>query len=295
MKLRLQKMIAQAGLCSRREAETWINAGRVVVNGQQAHIGQVVDTLEDQIVVDGRLLLENRKRVYLLLNKPPGYTTSLKDRHAEHLVSDLIPSRFGRVFPVGRLDKDTSGLIIMTNDGLLAHHLMHPAYLVPKVYEAWVKGIPRHAHLSRLERGIRLEDGDAHPGDMKILRVSNNNTLLRLTLTEGRKREVRRIFQAIGHPVIALKRVAFGSLTLEGLEEGRVRPLTHSEVKTLYGLVEKPLNQNSRNRRDDVSHEKTKSTLTRRSQKRPSRTAISTSNAGNSVGHSRGNPGRNYR
>ncbi|WP_028962978.1 pseudouridine synthase [Sulfobacillus thermosulfidooxidans] len=295
MNSRLQKVIAQAGLCSRREAETWIDAGRVLVNGQKAHLGQMVDPETDQIVVDGRPLQLKTERTYLILNKPVGYTTSLKDRHAEHLISELVPARFGRVFPVGRLDKETSGLIIMTNDGLLAHHLMHPSYAVPKVYEAWVQGVPRRNHLLRLEKGIQLDDGYAHPQDIKILRTENNNALFRLTLTEGRKREVRRIFEAIGHPVLSLKRIAFGPLSLEGLEEGQFRPLTHREVKALYSMVETARQKNSRNRRDDQSNDFTKSRFTARGIKRPGRSTIPAVPSRHSLSHTRGNSGRNHR
>ncbi|MCL4493820.1 MAG: rRNA pseudouridine synthase [Firmicutes bacterium] len=295
MKSRLQKVMAQAGLCSRREAETWISSGRVTINGRPAVLGQVADTDVDKIAIDGRPLQMRLQRVYLILNKPRGYTTSLKDRHAEHLISELIPSKFGRVFPVGRLDKETSGLMVLTNDGLLAHHLMHPSYAVPKVYEAWVEGVPRRAHLARLTRGIQLDDGYSHPRDVRVIRTESNRTLFSLTLTEGRKREVRRIFESIGHPVISLKRVAFGSLTLGGLGEGDIRPLTHREVKELYTLVEQPQRKNSKNRRDDRSSEYTQSRFTARGVKYPGRAAISTRQSGHTVGNTRRNSGRDYR
>ncbi len=295
MQSRVQKILAQAGLCSRREAETWISAGRVMVNGQRAVIGQVADTESDVIAVDGRILSLRLQRVYLILNKPIGYTTSLKDRHAEHIISELVPSKFGRVFPVGRLDKQSSGLIVLTNDGFLAHRLMHPSYAVAKVYEVLVQGVPRRTHLARMTRGIQLDDGYAKPRDVRVIRSESNQTLLRLTLTEGKKREVRRIFEAIGHPVISLKRVAFGSLTLGSVPEGNIRPLTNREVKELYALVQHPQKQNSTNRRDDRSSEYTQPRLAERGVRYSGRFAISTRHAKHTVGNSRRNSGRDYR
>ncbi|AUW93645.1 MAG: rRNA pseudouridine synthase [Sulfobacillus thermosulfidooxidans] len=293
---RLQKIIAQAGLCSRREAEEWIAAGRVQVNHRTATLGESADVATDQITVDGRLLKPTGERWYLAINKPVGYTTSLKDRHAEHLITELIPKRFGRMFPVGRLDRDTSGLILVTNDGYLAHRLMHPSYHVPKIYEVWIKGIPGRNHVARIEHGIELDDGVARPQSVQIIRSekANDRTLLRLTLTEGRKREVRRIFEAIGHPVLELRRVAFGPLSIEGLEEGRTRPLTHREVKMLYSLVEKPPARYAMHRRDDDSNE-SGSGFTRSRSKRSSRPAISTPKTRHSVSNTRGNSGRPHR
>ncbi|MCL5117128.1 MAG: rRNA pseudouridine synthase [Firmicutes bacterium] len=238
MPIRIQRILQQAGLASRRQAEEWIRAGRVAVNGQRAELGALADPEKDQITVDGRsIAVTERPLVYVALHKPPGYTTSLKDRHAERLISELIPPKFGRLFPVGRLDRDSEGLILLTNDGKLAHALMHPSSGIKKVYEVWVEGIPRKSHLERMRHGIELEDGPAKPDEVVLVRKSEGRALLRITLHEGRKREVRRIFDSIGHPVQQLTRTQFGNIRLEGLEAGRSRPLSNREVRELKELV----------------------------------------------------------
>lgn len=234
--VRVQTVLQQAGLCSRRTAEDWVRAGRVTVNGVPAQIGQRVGR-SDQVAVDGRPVGVAAAKQYWLLYKPGGYTTSLKDRHADHLVTELLPPGLGRLFPVGRLDRDSEGLLLMTNDGALAFALTHPRFGVEKVYEAWVKGVPRRHHLERIQRGIALEDGWARTESAQIVNAEGDRALLRLVLHEGKKREVRRIMEAVGHPVEKLTRVRFGGLTLEGLEPGQARPLTRPEVRELYALV----------------------------------------------------------
>jgi 23S rRNA pseudouridine2605 synthase len=234
MMQRLQSIIQQAGLTSRRGAEEWIREGRVLVNGVVAHLGDKADPERDAIVVDGTpLTTTKRVPVYLALNKPKGYTTSLRDPHAEHVITELIPPQFGRVFPIGRLDRDTQGLLLLTNDGHLAYRLAHPSFHVPKVYEAWIAGVPGASHLKRLQHGIVLDDGPAYPESLTVVRRQADRTLVRLTLYEGRKREVRRIFAAVGHPVLELTRIQYADITLEGLAPGAVRPLKHREVEQL--------------------------------------------------------------
>lgn len=233
---RLQRILAEAGITSRRKAEDLITQGRVQVNGKVAQLGQSADPSLDTILVDGQALPKQDK-IYFLLNKPPGYTTSLADRHAEHLVMELLPPHVRRVFPVGRLDRDTGGLLLMTNDGWLAHRLMHPRYRVPKVYEAWIQGKPGRTHIERLIDGIVLDEGPARAEAVKVLKVQGGNSLVRITLKEGKKREVRRMFRLLGHPVLELTRVAYAGLTIAGLQEGRARPLQLKEVRGLYELV----------------------------------------------------------
>ncbi len=251
MEERIQKVLSHAGLASRRTVEQWIVAGRVEVNGVKASLGMGIDPKVDHITIDGRPVSsgEVQKR-YVLMNKPAGYTTTLKDRHAQHLVSDLLPSNWGRLYPVGRLDRETAGLLLLTNDGTLAHRLMHPSFQVPKVYEAWVRGRPGTTHLERLRDGIPLDEGMAHAHNLQVVKREADRTLVRLTLTEGMKREVRRIFQVIGHPVLELTRTKYGPLSIEGLEPGRFRPLTHAEVKALQQasrpLEEHPINSRRR-------------------------------------------------
>jgi 23S rRNA pseudouridine2605 synthase len=297
MVVRLQKIVAQAGLCSRREAENWISAGRVKVNDKTATLGESADPDKDIITVDGRPVQTRADRVYLVVNKPQGYTSSLKDRHADHLISELVPKKFGRLFPVGRLDRDTSGLILLTNDGYLAHRLMHPSYHVPKIYEVWIQGIPHRSHLARIEHGIELDDGVARPQNVQILRSEKaaDRSLMRLTLTEGRKREVRRIFEAIGHPVVELRRVAFGPLSVEGLEEGKSRPLSHREVKELYQFVEKPPARYVVQRRDEDEINEFSNKLTRRRENRSSRTTVPARKPGHPVSDARRDHGRDHR
>ncbi|MCY0880927.1 MAG: pseudouridine synthase [Firmicutes bacterium] len=237
MSIRLQRYLAQAGLASRRHAEEWIKQGRVTLNGATAKIGQTVDPLRDVVTLDGKRVQAKAAAVYLVLNKPVGYTTTLKDRHAEHTVAELIPKKFGRVFPIGRLDRDTSGLLLLTNDGELAFQLMHPSFGIPRVYEAWVEGLPHQGHLDRLQRGIELPEGMSRAKSAVILARRKDQALLQLTLTEGHKREVRRLLEAVGHPVILLKRTRFGPISLKGLDEGQVRVLTAEEVKQLHSSI----------------------------------------------------------
>ncbi|MCY0877617.1 MAG: pseudouridine synthase [Firmicutes bacterium] len=238
MKIRVQRILQQAGLGSRRQSEAWIQQGRVAVNGRTASLGDLADPTVDRITFDGEPVKSATPRpVYLAFHKPPGVTTTLRDPHAEHVVAEYVPAQYGRVFPVGRLDRDSEGLLLLTNDGMLAHALMHPKNQVPRVYEVWVKGIPRHNHLERMRRGIVLEDGMAKPDDVRLVRKLEDEAVLRVTLHEGRKREVRRLFQSIGHPVMRLRRIQYGNIRLEGLEPGAVRPLTPREVQELKGMI----------------------------------------------------------
>lgn len=246
---RVQKLIAEAGLGSRRAAESFILEGRVKINGEVARLGSTADLSRDEVSLDGKPIASTTRH-YLLLNKPEGYTSSLKDRHADRLVSDLIPARWGRLFPVGRLDRDTKGLVIMTNDGGLAYRLMHPSFQVPKVYQAWVEGNPKANHLERLQRGITLDEGTAHAHNLQVIRREGDRTLIRLTLKEGMKREVRRIFQIIGHPVLELTRTRYGPLSIEGLAEGEYRPLTNREVRELVTACAPQKAHHDNSRRD---------------------------------------------
>jgi 23S rRNA pseudouridine2605 synthase len=239
MRQRLQRLLAQAGLGSRRQMEAWIRAGRVTVNGRVAMLGTQVDPAVDRVTVDGRAVPLPRPAFrYYLLYKPEGYTTSLADPHAERLVTELFPRDGARLFPVGRLDRDTSGALLLTNDGWLAHRLMHPRFRVPKVYEAWVEGHPGPEALKRLRRGVTLAEGPARAQSVTVLERTPGSARVQLVLTEGRKREVRRLLQIIGHPVRRLVRTAYAGITLEGLRPGAVRPLTPDEVAALYRIVE---------------------------------------------------------
>ena len=239
---RLQKVLAHAGVASRRHCEELIAQGKVQVNGQVVREqGIKVDPLKDKIVVNGQQI-KLEQHVYLLLYKPTGVITSVTDPQGRRVVIDLLKGIKERVYPVGRLDYDTSGLLLLTNDGELANRLAHPSYEIDKVYRAWVKGIPSPEKVRKLATGIRLEDGMTSPGQSKLLKTesSSQRALVELTIHEGRNRQVRRMCEAIGHPVLTLERIRLGFLTLDGLKPGEFRKLTQEEVESLKrGLVQK--------------------------------------------------------
>lgn len=228
---RLQKVLARCGYGARRQCEELIRAGRVMVNGKVAHLGQRVDPDRDQIVVDGRPLREREPLVYLLLYKPAGYVTTRRDPHAPRTVMQLVRGVPASVFPVGRLDADAEGVLLLTNDGELASRLLHPRYGVEKVYRVLVRGRPTAAALRRLREGVVLNDGKTAPAKVCLLYRGQDRSELEITLHEGRKRQVKRMCQAVGHPVQRLTRVRFGQLTLGDLKPGQWRYLTPEEVE----------------------------------------------------------------
>jgi len=230
--MRLQKYLAACGVASRRESERLIAAGRVKVNGQVPRTGDPVDPEADVVTFDDEPVSLHEK-VYIVLNKPSGVVTTAKDTHQRKTVLDCVDGAKGRVFPVGRLDKDVEGVLLLTNDGELAHRLMHPSYAVEKLYMAWVKGRISSETAAHLERGVDLEDGRTAPGKVTVLEVEEGASLLRLVLHEGRKREVKRMCAAVGHPVRALRRVAVGGVRAGGLRPGEWRYLADREVGAL--------------------------------------------------------------
>ena len=232
---RLQKVLARAGLASRRVCEDLIAEGRVTVNGEVADLGRRVDPTTDVIEVDGGLVPVAPGLVYYLLNKPAGVVTTAADTHGRPTVVGLVPSE-PRVFPVGRLDADTEGLLLLTNDGELTHRLTHPSFGVEKEYLASVEGDPSPATLRRLREGVELDDGRTAPA--KAVRVSEG--LIRLTIHEGRNRQVRRMCEAVGHPVVRLVRSRIGSLADRKLKPGEWRALSPDEVRALAGSVSRP-------------------------------------------------------
>lgn len=236
---RLQKVLAAAGYGSRRACEEIIRQGRVQVNGQVVtELGTKVDPNLDEISVDGMPIAGPAEKVYLILNKPPGYISTVHDPWGRPTVLDLIP-RQGRPYPVGRLDVESEGLLLLTNDGGLTHHLTHPRYEQEKEYLALVKGHPTDAALSQLRRGVDLEEGRTAPA--KVSRVSQREgletppgtTWLRIVIHEGRKRQIRRMCAAVGHPVQRLIRVRMGPIELGDLPVGEHRPLSAKEVRRL--------------------------------------------------------------
>jgi 23S rRNA pseudouridine2605 synthase len=234
--VRLQKYMAECGIASRRASEKLIAAGRVTVNGAPADLGRNIDPSLDSIAVDDRPISRDEK-IYIVLNKPEGVITTAKDTHGRKTVIDCLRNIDERVFPVGRLDQDVEGVLLLTNDGELAHRLMHPSYEVKKVYLAWVKGRMMPETAIRMEKGVMLADGLTAPAEVVILNDGIHTTQIRLTLHEGRKREVKRLCEAAGHPVQRLHRVAFGGVRTRGMRPGDWRYLSHAEVASLYSQV----------------------------------------------------------
>jgi 23S rRNA pseudouridine2605 synthase len=224
--MRLNAFLARAGVASRRKADELIKAGRVTVNGQPGQLNTFVES-RDHVEVDGRAV-QKQRLVHLLLHKPAGVVTTARDPQGRPTVVGLVPSE-PRVVPVGRLDADTTGALLLTNDGELAHRLAHPQYGVEKTYVAEVECEPSDGALERLRRGVELEDGRTAPAGARRL----GRGAVELTIHEGRNRQVRRMLEAVGHPVTRLHRSAYAGLTLEGLEPGAWRELEPSEVERL--------------------------------------------------------------
>ena len=225
---RLQKTLARLGFGSRRVCEELIEQGRVTVNGDVAVLGRRIDVEHDAVAVDGVPVGVRPDLVYYLLHKPAGVVTTASDTHGRDTVLELVPAE-PRVFPVGRLDMDTEGLLLLTNDGELAHRLTHPSFGVDKEYLAHVEGKPDKNALVRLRKGVELEDGMTAPAKVALL----DDSLLRIVIHEGRKRQVRRMCEAIGHPVIRLVRTRIGPLTDTKLKAGEWRRVTSEEVIAL--------------------------------------------------------------
>jgi 23S rRNA pseudouridine2605 synthase len=237
--VRLQKVLAAAGIASRRGSEILISEGRVEVNAEiVTEQGRRVDPERDVIRVDGARIPPPRRHRYLALNKPRGVVTTMSDPEGRRTVADLVSEgKKDRLFHVGRLDTDTEGLLILTNDGDFAHRLAHPSYQVPKTYIAEVAGLVGERVLSRLQRGITLEDGPVRPTSVKIVSTAGDKTLLKITIQEGRNRIVRRTMEAVGHPVRRLSRIGIGPVRLGNLKVGEYRDLTREELGGLLDLI----------------------------------------------------------
>ena len=229
--MRLQKYLARAGVASRRGSETLMTTGRVTVNGLVVtELGSKVNPRTDQVRVDGVLCSIAERAVTIMLNKPSGYITTMSDPQGRPTVADLVPvDQFPGLFPIGRLDLDTTGLLLFSTDGELGNGLLHPRHHVDKTYIARVDGFLNAQEVKRLREGVLLDDGMTLPAQVEILERSHCATKLRITIHEGRKRQVRRMMSFVGHPVVELERIQFGPLTLHGLKEGCWRLLTPSE------------------------------------------------------------------
>jgi len=239
MEVRLQKLIASTGLSSRRKAEILIVSGRVSVNGKiVTELGTKVDPDRDHVKVDGKHLTSAQPFVYLMLNKPKNVMSTLDDPGGRTTVKDFLRGVSVRVFPVGRLDFDSEGLMLLTNNGDLAQALLHPRYHVPKTYLIKVKGVLKDEEIARLERGIRLDDGMTSPAHVKKVRKVEANSWLEITIREGRTHQVKRMLDAVGHPVLKLLRIRMGPLSLGDLKPGEFRFLTDRETNALRALVD---------------------------------------------------------
>ncbi len=237
MIIRINKFLSEAGVASRREADRLSLDGRVRVKGRVIdELGAKLDDEKDLVQVDGRRVRKASALLYVVLNKPPGYLVTLKDPFGRRTVRELLPASLGRLFPVGRLDLDSEGLLVLTNDGDLAYRLMHPKFGVTRVYVARVEGRPDKEALVKLARGVPVGGRKTAPARVALLSHSPKSSWLRLELHEGRKREVREMCRAVGHDVLELRRVEFGGLTLGKLRPGEWRELLPGEVRRLQSL-----------------------------------------------------------
>ena len=237
---RLQKLISRAGIASRRTAEKMIAEGRVSVDGQVVtQMGVSVDPVKHRICVDGKPLTKRERLVYFMLYKPRGYISTVKDERGRRTVLELLPDIPERVYPVGRLDGNTEGLLLLTNDGILMNGLLHPRNEIRKTYIAQVEGDVTADAVGHLRRGVRLSDGMTAPAEVHILARDGERgrTQLEIVIHEGRNRQVRRMCEAVGYTVHRLKRIRFASLDLYGLRRGGCRSLTEEEVSFLYELT----------------------------------------------------------
>lgn len=238
--IRLDKLLSNAGIIARRGVKHFLKENEVTVNGKRVTESGIRVNVEHETVLINGKKLQKPAFVYFLLNKPIGIISSTADEFARDTVTSLIDTN-ERIYPVGRLDKDSHGLVLLTNDGELTHQLIHPRYHVPKVYEIIVEGTPSKSQLEKLRMGVILSDGITLPAEVLVKEKLQNKTLLQITLHEGRNRQIRRMCEEVGLNLLDLKRIAFGPLQLGNLEKGNYRKLTESEVKQLRDAVKRPI------------------------------------------------------
>lgn len=239
---RLQKYMASCGVASRRKCEEIIAEGRVKVNGVTVReAGLKIQPSKDKVTVDGREIIPANKPVYIMLNKPVGYVSTVRDQFKRPTVLDLLRGVKGRIYPVGRLDYDSEGLLLLTNDGNLAYGLTHPRHRVNKTYIVVVQGRPSRKEIDRIRKGVEIDGRMTSPADIRVESIQGNKTAFRVVIHEGRNRQVRRMFGAVGYAVVSLKRTSIGKLQLGTLAPGRWRFLEDREVKDLYKEIEDKL------------------------------------------------------
>lgn len=235
---RLQKIISRAGLMSRRAAEKFILGGRVSVDGKIiSELGTKADLQKNKIFVDGKELQFAEEKVYIILNKPRGYISTAKDDRGRKTVLDLVSEIDARIYPIGRLDYDSEGLLILTNDGDLMNKLLHPKFKIAKTYRVKIIGKISAEKILKLSEGIELEDGLTLPAKISLLDAGKNFSTVEITICEGRNRQIRRMFAAVGHEVIFLRRIKFAGLTLKNIPVGKFRNLTEQEILSLQKQV----------------------------------------------------------
>ncbi len=232
--MRLQKFMAQCGIASRRKSEEIIANKRVKVNGELiTELGYKIDPFKDTITVDGKRLKHREKKIYIIMNKPKGYVTTVSDEYNRKTVLDLVKDVKERVYPVGRLDYDTSGLLILTNDGELAYRMIHPKYEVVKTYIATVEGKPSEEELERFRHGLEIDGYITSEAEIEILNTINDKSVVKIQIHEGKNRQIRKMCEKIGHPVTSLKRISIGELELGTLRKGCWRFLNDNEIEYL--------------------------------------------------------------
>ena len=289
MMVRLQKVIAASGVASRRAAETMIRGGRVTVNGKVVRVlGTCIDPSKDHVKIDGRHVQPTEPEVFVLLHKPPGYVTTMDDPQGRPTVADLVPKVKVRVFPVGRLDYDTEGLLLLTNNGKVAQMCVHPRYHVPKTYLVKVSGVCTDEEIRNLQDGIALDDGMTAPAVVRKSGKAKANSWLELTIHEGRKHQIKRMLEALGHRVMRIKRIRFGPLELGTLPVGVSRFATDAEANALRAVVHR--SAGSRGVRDQVKASDLQSSRPARDTVPPRVRQTKASAKGNSSGTGRKGP-----
>ena len=241
MEKRLQKILSEMGIASRRKAEDLIIEGRVIVNGMPAQVGMKADPERDYIKLDGKLLTGKKEpKVYMMFYKPRNVVTSLGDPQNRPTVKDYLGKIKYRVYPVGRLDFDSEGLLLITNDGDFAHAVLHPSKEVPKIYEVKIDGVLEDANIQKLRRGVSIEGGRTAPAHVRKLRRLKSNSWIEVIIHEGKKRQIRRMLQKVGHHVLTLKRTRIGPIKIGSLRAGDMRELTKEELESMREKLKGP-------------------------------------------------------